>query len=54
MTTLLRLRWVAIFATGLLVASMVMAWTVHDYPAATYWAVLAVFLLVADLVTRTK
>lgn len=51
---MLRLRWVAIIATGLMVSSMVMAWVMHDYPAATYWAVLAVFLLVADLVTRIK
>jgi hypothetical protein len=51
-TLLRRLRWVAIFATVMLVWSVVEVAT-GDLLTAIYLAVVAVFLLVADLVTRS-
>lgn len=46
-----QLRWIAIIATVLFVGSLVAAWN-ESMLLAIYWAIAAVFLLVADLVTR--
>lgn len=52
MSRLKTLRWVAILATALFMVSLAQAVLLQDVQTGIYCAVVAVFLLVADLAAR--